>query len=170
MFGPTGSGKSTLAKKLGAEIGIPVVSTGAIAREQAEHDPHTSLLLQQGEYAPEGAMRMRVKQMLEEAELTHGGWVLDGFPRTLAQWVLLCSWLKVEPMYIEIEIRLHQALNRLRERRRDDDIADAIEAKVRSHQRDTQLVIDMLREDRAMVLVNGTLSVQHQYDYLRSSL
>jgi adenylate kinase len=170
LLGVTGSGKSALAHHISQQHGWPHISTGAIARQMAADDPATKLMLERGDYAPEGAMRLHVRQQLEAAEVQYGGYVLDGFPRTLAQWICLMQWGAAAPLYLHMDLPLHDALCRLLDRRRHDDIADAIAAKVQAHTRDTQPLIDMLYQSQALQRINGLLATGHQYDYIRAHL
>ena len=83
-----GAGKGTQADKLAAQYGIEHVSSGALLREEVTQRTDIGRIaadyLQQGDLVPdEVVLEMIWARLLEAAR--HGGYVLDGFPRTLHQ-------------------------------------------------------------------------------------
>ena len=96
LLGAPGVGKGTQAKVLMQKFGIPQVSTGDILRQHRRD--HTALglmadeLMQRGELVPDDLVNRMVATRLEQADC-ECGFVLDGFPRTLAQADWLDSWL-----------------------------------------------------------------------------
>lgn len=170
LLGLTGSGKTTTAKALSARTDLPRVSSGHIARQLASDDPSTRLTLERGDYAPESAMRTLVRQQLEAADAEHGGWILEGFPRTVAQLVCLMQWLTAEPLWVLVDTDPHECLRRLLGRSRHDDIADAIAHKLDAYRTDTQPVIDVLDSDGALIRVPGGASTKDQVEVIRSKL
>ena len=92
LIGPPGVGKGTQAKLLMAEFAIPQISTGDLLREQRRlHTPLGNMadeLIKQGKLVPDNVVNAMVADRLKEPDCTQG-YVLDGFPRTLAQ----ASWL-----------------------------------------------------------------------------
>jgi adenylate kinase len=92
LIGPPGVGKGTQAKLLMAEFGIPQVSTGDLLREERRH--HTPLgnmadeLIKQGKLVPDDLVNAMVAARLKQLDCERG-YILDGFPRTLAQ----ATWL-----------------------------------------------------------------------------
>ena len=92
LIGPPGVGKGTQAKALMAAYGIPQISTGDLLRE--ERARHTELgmaadeLIGKGQLVPDDLVNRMVAQRLSNPDCSYG-YVLDGFPRTLAQ----ADWL-----------------------------------------------------------------------------
>lgn len=88
LTGPPGSGKGTQAKRLVEKFGIPQISTGDILRE-AVHDG-TALgkkvrpYLDAGQLVPDELMADLVAERLARPD-ARGGFILDGYPRTLEQ-------------------------------------------------------------------------------------
>ncbi len=88
MLGPPGAGKGTQAERFAKERGIPKISTGDILRE-AVHDKteiglRVKAIMDRGELVSDEVMIGIVGRRLERPDAS-GGFVLDGFPRTVAQ-------------------------------------------------------------------------------------
>jgi adenylate kinase len=88
LFGPPGAGKGTQAKLLAEEFGVRHISTGDLLRAAA--DAGTALgkraksLMDAGQLVPDDVMIGIVHEVLASPE-NRRGFILDGFPRTLAQ-------------------------------------------------------------------------------------
>ena len=95
LVGPPGVGKGTQAKLLMAEFDIPQISTGDLFREHRTN--HTELgaladkLMSQGKLVPDDLVNQMVADRLAQPD-TARGYILDGFPRTLAQ----ANWLDAQ--------------------------------------------------------------------------
>ena len=92
LLGAPGVGKGTQAKQLMAAFGIPQISTGDLFRAHLrDHTPLGILaegLMKQGKLVPDDLVNQMVADRLAKPD-THSGYILDGFPRTLAQ----AEWL-----------------------------------------------------------------------------
>ncbi|MBI1936910.1 MAG: adenylate kinase [Ignavibacteriales bacterium] len=88
IFGSPGVGKGTQAKILSAKLNIPHISTGDILREaiknQTEVGKKAKEIVEHGELVPDSIMGEIVKQTLHDQKCK-SGFILDGFPRTIAQ-------------------------------------------------------------------------------------
>jgi adenylate kinase len=88
LMGPPGAGKGTQAARVAAALGIPAISTGDIFRtnvaEQAPLGREAQRYLDAGEYVPDRLTNDMVRDRLAQPD-TQAGWLLDGYPRTLAQ-------------------------------------------------------------------------------------
>ncbi|NYI79366.1 adenylate kinase [Nocardioides panzhihuensis] len=88
IMGPPGAGKGTQAKFIAEHFGIPAISTGNILR--ANVDAGTPLgveadsYMSKGEYVPDSVMNLMVRNRIDEPDAAKG-FLLDGYPRTLAQ-------------------------------------------------------------------------------------
>ncbi|MGB6222784.1 adenylate kinase family protein [Haloferula sp.] len=94
LLGPPASGKGTQGRRLAAALGLPYLSTGALLREAVENRTpagrEAEPVLERGGYVSDRLMNSIIEPWLE----THrNGWVLDGFPRTIAQDDFLRHWL-----------------------------------------------------------------------------
>ncbi len=88
MLGPPGAGKGTQAERFARTRGIPRISTGDILREAVhagtEIGRRAKAIMDRGELVGDDVMIGIVHERLERADAL-GGFVLDGFPRTVAQ-------------------------------------------------------------------------------------
>lgn len=155
LIGNTGSGKSTLARLLHDRFDLPVISSGEIARELSESDPATDLALKQGSMAPEQAMRSMVRSRIEAADLERGGWILDGFPRTVEQLICLSYWSAAMPTYFYLDVPVWTCLERLVARRRPDDNPDAIARKLESFDLKTHPMLSILDDGGLLHHLSG---------------
>ena len=88
LLGPPGAGKGTQAKDLVEKFKIPQISTGDILRKNlAEKTPlglEAKNFMDKGELVPDSVVVGIVKERLKESDCK-GGYILDGFPRTVPQ-------------------------------------------------------------------------------------
>jgi adenylate kinase len=88
ILGPPGAGKGTQGKRVAAELGIPHVNTGDMYRAAVaagtELGNRVKPIMEAGELVPDDLTIAVVRERLAEPDTTDG-FVLDGFPRTLAQ-------------------------------------------------------------------------------------
>ena len=88
MLGAPGSGKGTQAKLLQAESGAPQISTGDLLRTAVAEGTKLGLIakavMESGELVSDAIVSAMIKQRLGQADAA-SGFILDGYPRTLAQ-------------------------------------------------------------------------------------
>ncbi|MBO2517154.1 MAG: adenylate kinase [Clostridiales bacterium] len=88
FLGPPGAGKGTHAQRLMSELGIPQISTGDILRKAIKNETKTGLeakrYIDAGQLVPDEVVINIVKERLQESDCA-SGYILDGFPRTVAQ-------------------------------------------------------------------------------------
>lgn len=120
LLGPPASGKGTQGRRLAASLGLAYLSTGAVLREQVESSTALGKLadpiLAHGEYLPDDLMFPIIVEWLT---CQTGGWVLDGFPRSLPQAVFLDQWLAARHLTLDLAVSLEAPYQRLRARIRD---------------------------------------------------
>lgn len=155
ITGPPGSGKSTLGRSIAREMGLHFISSGDIARKLAATDESTHTALQAGLMAPEEIMRDEIHVAIKEATMLSGpGFVLEGFPRTIAQAICLRKWLKEPPRFIRILLDPTDCVDRLLERARKDDTPDNIARRLKTWDTETMQVFTI----ESANLVDGSLS------------
>jgi adenylate kinase len=88
LMGPPGAGKGTQAARVADVLGIPAISTGDIFRANvADQTPlgrQAHRHMDAGEYVPDRLTNEMVRDRLAQPD-AEAGWLLDGYPRTLAQ-------------------------------------------------------------------------------------
>jgi adenylate kinase len=88
LLGPPGAGKGTQGVLLGERYGIPQISTGEILRDHVERGTKLGIrarsYMDRGEYVPDDVVVSMVMHRLADPD-TDKGFILDGFPRTVAQ-------------------------------------------------------------------------------------
>jgi adenylate kinase len=112
LLGLPGSGKGTQATRLAAALRIPAVSTGEMLRREIESGSALGravrVVVEGGELADDGLVTSALAAHLGERAFARG-FILDGFPRSLAQAVFLERWLgenRFEPptvVYLHID-------------------------------------------------------------------
>jgi adenylate kinase len=120
ILGPPGAGKGTQARMIAEKYSIPQVSTGDILREEVKNDTElgkkAKFYMDEGELVPDDLIIDMVINWLQR-EGGSGGYIMDGFPRTVAQAVSFDSALNdlgqkmdkvisVEVDHVELILRL----------------------------------------------------------------
>jgi len=112
MLGPPGAGKGTQAERFARTRGIPKISTGDILREAAHAGTELGLraraVMDRGELVSDDVMIGIVRERLERADAA-GGFVLDGFPRTVAQATALDAIMQQRDALIVVDIVVPEA-------------------------------------------------------------
>ena len=124
IMGPPGSGKGTQGKLIAEKYHIPQISTGDILREAVSNGLALGLkakaYLAKGEFVPDEVVNGIVEDQLMQQN-HRKGFLLDGFPRTVAQAEALERMLGKRGLAIDhvinIEIEMEELINRLRGRR-----------------------------------------------------
>ena len=109
LIGPPGAGKGTHAQLLEKELGIPHLSTGEMLRAAATQGTELGLkikaLIDGGNFVPDEVMVPFVVDKINSDECKNG-FILDGFPRNLAQAQLLDTMMLERGLKIDIVIKL----------------------------------------------------------------
>jgi adenylate kinase len=112
MLGPPGAGKGTQAERFARTRGIPKISTGDILREAVhvgtELGRQAKAIMDRGELVSDAVMIGIVRDRLERDD-AQGGFVLDGFPRTVAQASALDEIMDARDPLIVIDIVVPEA-------------------------------------------------------------
>lgn len=107
LLGPPASGKGTQGRKLAETLGLAYLSTGALLRaavqEGSSLGKQAEPVLARGDYLSDELMCSIMAAWLEDQS---GGWVLDGFPRSLPQAVFLDHWLVARGLELDAAVLL----------------------------------------------------------------
>ncbi|MCX6781254.1 MAG: nucleoside monophosphate kinase [Candidatus Magasanikbacteria bacterium] len=173
LIGPQGSGKGTQGELLSVYLQIPTISTGHLCRTEIEHGTELGKSIEQyvraGELVPDEIVIQMLKKRITEFD-AQDGFIIDGFPRTVAQAEEAESWLRPTKVIV-IEIDDAQAVERMSQRRacsqcrykttadfvakhgdecprcsgkivqREDDLPEAIQHRLNTYHQITQPVV-----------------------------
>jgi adenylate kinase len=119
FLGAPGAGKGTQAREISKRFGIPHISTGDMFRENVAQGTALGKAVQavmdKGELVPDELVNKMVKERLE-AEDCRQGFLLDGYPRSVAQAEALRTILKEKSQREPIVVNLHVSYNVIVER------------------------------------------------------
>jgi adenylate kinase len=138
FLGAPGAGKGTQAKMLAASEGIPHISTGDILRSAVKNQTPLGVkakeFMDAGELVPDSLVIDLIRERLKEAD-AQPGWILDGFPRNVAQAGFLDELLAELKQAVETAINLdvpdQVVIDRLVKRGAEEGRSDDNEATIR---------------------------------------
>ncbi|MEI6230159.1 MAG: adenylate kinase [Actinomycetes bacterium] len=141
LMGPPGAGKGTQAVVLAERLGVPHISTGDIFRANVSGGTPLGLeakrFMDAGEYVPDSVTNDMVRDRLGQDD-ARNGFLLDGYPRTLAQVDELDQMLaangssldRVVELTADLDEVVGRLLNRAQEQGRADDTEDVIRRRL----------------------------------------
>ncbi len=110
LLGPPGAGKGTQAQYLQTKLGIPKLSTGDMLRATAakggQMGDTLKSIMQAGQLVPDDLIVRMIRERILESDCKNG-FILDGFPRTVAQAEALDVMLAEEKKHLDYVIELH---------------------------------------------------------------
>lgn len=185
LIGAPGAGKGTQAVQLAARLGLTHISSGDLLREHVTSGSalgrQVQQLVSQGDLVPDDVVLDMLRKPIVTACET-GGYVLDGFPRTLEQAAKAYEVAKELGVAVQLAIFLEvprdELVRRLLARGRGaDDTEEVIEHRLEVYDRKTQPMIAYYAEREQLVTVDGaqspeqvTESVIKQVEALRPTL
>jgi adenylate kinase len=169
LVGPPGSGKGTQSALLAERAGLATLSTGdllrSVARQETLLGRRVESCMASGALLPDRLLLDVLAEPVRRLRDSGAGFVLDGFPRTLAQAVALDEMLTPEPIDVAVQLVVDAKVvaARLASRGRDDDHASAIEQRLLAFERETRPVIERYRCSGRLVAVDGHQPVETVY-------
>jgi adenylate kinase len=188
MMGAPGAGKGTQAGRFARERGLPKISTGDMLREAIKANDPVALAvrarMERGEYVDDATMIAMVKKRLQQQDAQRG-FVLDGFPRTVAQAEALDQLMDERGngplIVIDVIVPPEELVRRLAMRRvcvecginadpaaknrclkcggrleqRADDNQEVVRERLTVYARETRPVLEYYRERPTFRVVNG---------------
>jgi adenylate kinase len=143
---------------------VPHIATGDMLREMRELDTPVArelrAVLDRGDLVDDELMIDLIRERLSRGD-TLGGFVLDGFPRTMAQAEALDDLLRELGRDLDVvfdlqvperQMLLERLLRRAAEEGRSDDTPEAIERRLELYERETAPLVDYYRTHRANVV------------------
>ena len=178
ILGPQGSGKGTQAKRIAEHHGVPHVATGDMFRaavaDGSELGYRVAPILEDGGLVPDDLTIDLIRERLAEED----GFVLDGFPRTIAQAEALDSMLdEIEKpldavilLQVADDVATERLLERAAKEGRADDSPEAIANRLRLYHELTELVVDRYKQAGIEVVVDGEQSVDDVFADIEDAL
>jgi adenylate kinase len=167
IMGPPGAGKGTQASVIAGRLGIPAISTGDIFRANVAQGTPLGVQAKQymdaGEYVPDEVTNDMVRDRLLREPDARDGFLLDGYPRTLAQVDFLDGVLaergqaleRVLELTVDPEEVVARLLRRALDQGRTDDTEDVVRRRLEVYTEQTAPLLAVYRDRGLLVQVDG---------------
>ena len=181
VLGPQGSGKGTQATRVSAAHGIPHVSTGDMFRAAVaagtELGRRVEPILVSGDLVPDDLTVALIRERLSERD-ARDGFVLDGFPRNLAQAEALDGMLAEigrgldAVLFFDLsdELAVERILGRALDEGRDDDSPDAIARRLAIYHEQTEPVVERYRATGKLVPLHAARTIEEVSTAIEAAL
>jgi adenylate kinase len=166
LIGPPGAGKGTQASRIADHFDLDRIATGDLLREQVANGTELGKVakeyMDRGDLVPDDiVIEMTRDRMVEAAG--EGGYVLDGYPRTLAQAEAAYRWATARgiqfdlTLYFEIEEDelLARLAGRAREQHRSDDAEETVRHRLEVFAAQTHPLVDYYQRRGILVRINA---------------
>jgi adenylate kinase len=166
LMGPPGAGKGTQARFVAQRYGIPAISTGDIFRANVsrgtELGKEAQRYMDAGEYVPDEVTNLMVRARIEEPD-AQPGFLLDGYPRTLAQVEELDGMIAstghqldaVVVLTVDDEEVVARLVQRAELEGRADDTEDVVRRRQEVYAEQTAPLIEVYRDHGLLLEVDG---------------
>ncbi|MER6939343.1 adenylate kinase [Nocardioides sp. NPDC127514] len=156
IMGPPGAGKGTQAKFIAEHFEIPAISTGDIFRANVSQGTplgvEAASYMDKGEYVPDTITNLMVRNRIDEPDAAQG-FLLDGYPRTLAQVEELDGMIKytghaldaVVVLTVDKDEIVQRLLQRAELEGRADDTEDVIRRRQEVYLEETAPLIEVYK-------------------------
>lgn len=181
LLGPPGAGKGTQAERLMEKLGVPQISTGDLFRETVASGgklgKQLKAIMDRGELVSDEIVIDMVRERLAQPD-ARNGFMLDGFPRTVAQAEALDGLLeeldvKLErcvALQVDEDAVVQRLLKRAEIEGRSDDNEETIRKRMRIYREQTRPLVDYYRDRGVLVEVDGMGSVEQVGDAIQEAL
>lgn len=178
LFGPPGSGKGTQAQRLIEKYGIVHLSTGDMFRYELGNNTELGQLarsyMDKGQLVPDSVTISMLKKRME-GDAVEKGFILDGFPRTIAQSEALDQLLEEKgykitaliSLVVDEEELVSRLLNRGKTSGRADDTNESIiRNRLKVYKDETTPVYDYYDQQGLALQVPGVGTIDEIFDEL----
>lgn len=181
IMGPPGSGKGTQAARIADRLGIPAISTGDIFRANISAGTPLGLEAKRhvdsGGYVPDSVTNAMLRDRLDEDDAAPG-FLLDGYPRTVAQVEFLDAVLaehdaeidRVIELVVDREETVRRLLDRAEAEGRTDDSEDVIRKRQQLYVDETAPLLKLYDERELLIRVDGMGEVDEVANRLAAAI
>lgn len=160
LFGRQGAGKGTQCEALIERYGAVHISTGDILREAVasgtELGRRAQGYMDAGELVPDDLIVGIVSERLDRDDVRERGFILDGFPRTVAQAEALWAAAADDiDLAVNLDVPLDEVKARMLGRGRDDDSDEAIARRLELYEEQTVPAIELIADKGRLLTVDG---------------
>jgi adenylate kinase len=171
FLGPPGSGKGTQAKLLAQRMGVPAISTGDMLREAVRLGTplgrRAESIMEAGELVPDDVVIGLIRERISLPD-ARGGFLLDGFPRTIEQAVALDRLLEGNGEALDAVINLLVPEGTLVERMvgraalegRADDRPETVRERLRVYREKTAPLVEHYGARGVRIDVDGSGTIE----------
>lgn len=169
IMGPPGAGKGTQAVQIAKRLGIAHISTGDLFRANLSQGTALGLeakkYMDAGEYVPDSVTNGMVRDRLKQPD-AQDGFLLDGYPRTIAQVAELDGMLagatidRVIVLTANPDEVVQRLLTRAQEQGRADDTEDVIRRRLEVYAEQTAPLIALYDQRGVLAEVDGMGSIE----------
>jgi len=181
IVGPQGSGKGTQGIRIAEALGIPAISTGDVFRGAvAAGTPlgeQVKAIIEAGDLVSDELTSAVVRDRLSQEDAA-GGFLLDGYPRNVAQVMHLDEFLEGRDesidAVIELDVPRDESISRLSlraaEQGRTDDTEEIIANRLAIYERETAPILDIYRSRDVVDRIDGVGSLDEITDRIVAAL
>jgi len=181
LLGAPGSGKGTQAALLVEELGLTHISTGDLLRSAAksgtELGKQAKAVMDRGELVSDDIMLGLLEERLSQPDVS-AGFILDGYPRNLAQAKALDGLLaRIEQpvdealqIDIDVEMVVARIAKRALEEGRSDDTEEVVRNRMKVYSDQTAPVVDYYADKGVLSRVLGEGTIEEVFQRLKGVL
>jgi adenylate kinase len=181
VLGPQGAGKGTQAKRIADEYNVPHVSTGDMFRaaqaEGTDFGKQVGAIMESGKLVPDELTIAMIAERLSQPDAQEG-FVLDGFPRNLAQASALDAMLggigrildAILFFNIPDDVGMERALDRAKLEGRADDTPDVIAKRLEVYHAETEPIIEHYRATGKLVPLHAERTIDQVWTEVSEAL
>jgi len=181
IIGPPGSGKGTQAERISDRLGVVAISTGDIFRANVKGETPLGLeakkYMDAGDFVPDSVTNRMVRDRLSQDDVAEG-FLLDGYPRTVAQVDELDQILSESGTRLDVVLQLTaddeelvtRLLGRALETGRSDDNETVIRHRLDLYHEQTEAVVGKYAERGILRRVDGIGAIDEVTDRVMAAI
>lgn len=181
IIGPPGSGKGTQAERISERLGVAAISTGDIFRAHVKGGTPLGLearkYMDAGDFVPDSVTNEMVRSRLCQDDVENG-FLLDGYPRTIAQVDYLDGILGAADQELGVVLQLtaddeelvSRLLGRAKETGRSDDNESVIRHRLELYHQQTEAVVARYARRGILTQVDGIGGIDEVTDRVLGSI